>query len=296
MVAASDQCFCVHIRTCAIVVGIIGVMFGILQCLTALFIWWYIPMSLFILSSYSLLLRGVYSGRPKLLTPAQVTLGINLVISFIMIIALIILGFVLPDDVVYVLSSYDDYYYDYEAAQDSTRLFLFLLAFIIFVASSYNIFAFIIIYRAKKWLLQNPTITYPAPAYPYGYNNAPPPPPPMQQQSFQHPPMQQPQQPKMFYTDPSQQPYAGPISGYQPTGPPQGYNAAPPQQYPQQCPPQNPSQGYNIAPPQQYYPQQQQQQYQQHQNAQNYSQNNPSQHQYRPSPQPTPQPDYDVKF
>jgi hypothetical protein len=294
--AASDHFFCVHIRTCAIVIAIIGIIFGILQCLTALFIWWYIPMSIFMLSSFALVLRGIYGGRPKLLKPSLIFLGINIVLSAIIILAAIILGFVLPDGVVFVLSSDFDYNYDYEAAQDSARLYLFLLAFIVFVATCYNILAFIIIYRCKQWLTENASTPYPAPTYPNGFGNA-------------APPMQQPVHgsllpPTVYHGSP--QPYNP--SGYPPQGynipqqqfhqqqqqqypsqnTPYGYNTSQQQfhqqqQHPPQHPPQNVSYGYNAAPQQPYQPQQ-------------YPSNNYPQ--YNQSHQPTPKPDYDanVKF
>uniref|UniRef100_A0A914PCG6 Uncharacterized protein n=1 Tax=Panagrolaimus davidi TaxID=227884 RepID=A0A914PCG6_9BILA len=198
-----------------------GIVSCCMQLICILLLWWYSPISFIMLIVYIFVLVGVSKERPGFLVPAEIIMGILVGLSFIVIIALIIIGIAVPDGLVDNFRDNDDYNYNYDDAKAALRLAFFLLAFIVLVANSHNIFSFIVIRRCRKWLSENPG--HSGQTYPIVYGAAP----PSVQVYHSGPP-------------PPQQPYGAP--GYQ-----QQQQPYIPQQYPQQ-------QQYN----QQQYPQQQQ--------------------------------------
>jgi hypothetical protein len=325
-----DQCLCVHIKTSAIIITIIGIIFSLLQCITAVFVWIYIPFAILMLSSYILGLVGILRGRPKMLRPVEIYVGFNIALNVIVCITLIAFGAILPmwlvdyfttEDwdcaVVYENGDFQDAIDDCDDAKTAARTASFVIAFVVFLSIAYNILAFIIIYRCRHWLLQNLSTSYIAPSYPYGYGNPPQQLPMQQQQVFQTnppPPNQQfqpgyPQQiahqiaPQSGLKANTQLQFQPQMQQYQP---PQQHQQPQPQQQVQPLQPQRyQTQPQQFQPPpappqmQQYQPRQYQQQ-QQPQYGLAPQQYNQQQQQYRPSPTPSPlpQPDYDtnVKF
>jgi hypothetical protein len=218
---AGSNCCCLHVKTCATVVAIIGIISSVLQILSVFLLWWYVPMNIILLITYIFVLIGVSKERPGFLLPAEIILGINFALSVLVFIGFIIVGAVLPDGIV------DDYTdgRTLNEAKDVVRFAFFLSAFFIFLASSYTIFSFFVIHRARKWLSENERTSYQAPTYPIVYGSAPPS-----------------MQPPVYHaSQPSPQSYGAP--GYQ-----QSYNLG---SYPQQynpSPQPSPQPGYQPSP------------------------------------------------
>uniref|UniRef100_A0A914PIT5 Uncharacterized protein n=1 Tax=Panagrolaimus davidi TaxID=227884 RepID=A0A914PIT5_9BILA len=230
---AGSQCCCFHVKTCAIIVSIMGIVSCCMQLICILILWWYSPISFLMLIVYIFVLVGVSKERPGFLVPAEIIMGILVGLSLIVVIALIIIGIAVPDGI--VESFKDDDNYNYDDAKAALRVAFFLLAFIVLVANSHNIFSFIVIRRCRKWLSENPG--HSGQTYPIVYGAAPPsvqvyhsgPPPPQQPygapgypQQQQYMPQQYPQQQQY---NPGQQPYP---QAYHPSpqpSPQPGYHA-----------------------------------------------------------------------
>jgi hypothetical protein len=214
--AAGSQCCCLHVKTCAIIVAIIGIIFSGLQCISALLLWWYLPFSIMMFCTYILVLVGATKGRPGYLLPAEIIMGISVALSCLVIIGLIVLGAIIPQS--FIDTYRDDYPNDsIDDAKNAFRIVFFMLAFMVLVASSYTIFSFVVIRRARRWLSENETNCNLPHSYPHAYTVAAPP---------QH----------VYHGNPPPQQYNPGPQGYQQQPPyprqQQQYSPQPPQQYP----------------------------------------------------------------
>jgi hypothetical protein len=219
---AGSQCCCLHVKTCAIIVAIIGIIFSGLQCISALLFWWYLPLSILMFCTYILVLVGATKGRPGYLLPAEIIMGINVALSCLVIIGLVVLGAIVPQS--FIKTYWEDYPSDSEeTAKNALRFAFFFLAFIVLCASSYTIFSFIVIRRARRWISENQADFHPPPtfAHAHAYTVATPP---------QH----------VYHGNPPPQQYNPGPQGYQPQQPyyPQ-QQQYPSQQQQQQYPPPN---------------------------------------------------------
>uniref|UniRef100_A0A914PDK3 Uncharacterized protein n=1 Tax=Panagrolaimus davidi TaxID=227884 RepID=A0A914PDK3_9BILA len=250
MAVGSEFC-CFHVLTAAKIVGIIGIIIGALQLIVVFMSFYYIPVSLLYIAMYVYALVGVYKKTPRFLTTSLVWMCIYIILSILAFIGLIALGIInknWEDEDEYD----DDYDYDDDDYNISTILFVF--AGMVLASTSFNVLSFVIIWRARKWILENPESFNTVPIYPGGYNA---PPPPNQVTYTAGPQHQQPQ----YY--PGGYPQQGFTAPQQPQQQPQQYNYG---GYPQQQQNYNPvmsqsqqmQQQYN--PTQQYYPQPKQQQ------------------------------------
>jgi uncharacterized membrane protein HdeD (DUF308 family) len=243
MTIGSEFC-CFHVLTAAKIVGIIGIIIGTLQLIAVLMSFYYIPVSLLYIAMYIYALVGVYKKITKYLTTSLAWQCIYIILSILAFIGLIALGIInknWEDE-----DEYDEDYYDDDDYAISTILFVF--AGMVLASTCFNILSFIIIWRARKWMLENPEPFNTTPIYPGGYNA---PPPPNQVTYTPGPQQQQPQ----YY------PGGYPQQGFTAPQRPQQYNYG---GYPQQqiynhvMPQTQQMQQYN--PSQQYYPQPKQQQ------------------------------------
>uniref|UniRef100_A0AC35FLD5 Uncharacterized protein n=1 Tax=Panagrolaimus sp. PS1159 TaxID=55785 RepID=A0AC35FLD5_9BILA len=212
-----------------------GIVSCCMQLICILILWWYSPISFLMLIVYIFVLVGVSKERPGFLVPAEIIMGILVGLSLIIAIALIIIGIAVPDGL--IDNFRDDNNYNYDDAKTALRVAFFLLAFIVLVANSHNIFSFIVIRRCRKWLSENhpghsgqthPIVYGAAPPTVHVYHSGPPPPPQQpygapgypQQQPYMPGPQQYPQQ-----YNPGQQPYP---QAYHPSpqpSPQPGYHA-----------------------------------------------------------------------
>uniref|UniRef100_A0AC34G2V8 Uncharacterized protein n=1 Tax=Panagrolaimus sp. ES5 TaxID=591445 RepID=A0AC34G2V8_9BILA len=155
-----SNCCCMHVKTCATLVAIIGIIWSILQIFAVFLLWWYVPMSIILLITYIFVLVGVSKQLPGFLLPAEIILGINLAISILIIVGLIIVGAILPEGIV---ESYNNNGRTLDEARTVVRIAFFVSAFIVLLASSYTIFSFIVIHKARKWISENEGTSYRAP-------------------------------------------------------------------------------------------------------------------------------------
>uniref|UniRef100_A0A914YAC3 NADH dehydrogenase subunit 2 n=1 Tax=Panagrolaimus superbus TaxID=310955 RepID=A0A914YAC3_9BILA len=67
-------CCGMHIRTCAKIVAIFGIIISIGSAFSTLFMWYYSPIALIMLLSYIFVLIGTQKENPRYLLPAKIIL------------------------------------------------------------------------------------------------------------------------------------------------------------------------------------------------------------------------------
>uniref|UniRef100_A0AC35FW87 Uncharacterized protein n=1 Tax=Panagrolaimus sp. PS1159 TaxID=55785 RepID=A0AC35FW87_9BILA len=145
-------CCGTHITSCAKLVAILGIIGSIFSIISAFFLWYYVPMAFVMLLTYIFVLVGINKEKPSYLLPCQIILGISLALNVLIVIGFIIIAIVVPNGMVESFRG-DNYKNTVDEAKNIIRIGFFLFAFVVALASTYTIFAFTVIHKARKYLL-----------------------------------------------------------------------------------------------------------------------------------------------
>uniref|UniRef100_A0A914Y6U9 Uncharacterized protein n=1 Tax=Panagrolaimus superbus TaxID=310955 RepID=A0A914Y6U9_9BILA len=126
------SCCCLHVKICAKIISIIGIIGSLflLGTVFVLFSWIPILQGILLFVTYIFVLYGIIKERPYHLLPAQIVLGVDIVIGVGLLITLVVM------DIIFNFNAFG-----------------YLLAGILFLLIAYTVFAFIVIHRARKFLL-----------------------------------------------------------------------------------------------------------------------------------------------
>uniref|UniRef100_A0AC35GA93 Uncharacterized protein n=1 Tax=Panagrolaimus sp. PS1159 TaxID=55785 RepID=A0AC35GA93_9BILA len=106
------------------------------------------------LLTYVLVYFGIEEKRSEYLTPAVLILGIHLVVSIFMSLALIYIGSFLPNDII-LISHEIAKLLNINSTVFKVQLFYRITAAIVFWLAVYTLFSFILVFKARTFLKDN---------------------------------------------------------------------------------------------------------------------------------------------
>uniref|UniRef100_A0AC35FKQ8 NADH dehydrogenase subunit 6 n=1 Tax=Panagrolaimus sp. PS1159 TaxID=55785 RepID=A0AC35FKQ8_9BILA len=149
-------CCGMHIRTCAKIVSVVGILVSIGSAFSTLFMWYYSPVALLMLLTYIFVFIGTRKENPM---PAEIILGINIAINFVIAIGFFVISLVAPQSIINKLVNKHT---TQEDARKEFHVLYFLMAGVAAVASLYTIFAFTVIFKARKYFIKRAAKNYQA--------------------------------------------------------------------------------------------------------------------------------------
>uniref|UniRef100_A0A914P5P3 Uncharacterized protein n=1 Tax=Panagrolaimus davidi TaxID=227884 RepID=A0A914P5P3_9BILA len=173
MAAVRNECCCMHIKTCATLVG----MLGLLGAVVAVFlpfhqqnsvVWLGSPFTFVVLCTYVFILVGVNQESHGCMLAAEIMLGILVAFSVLQSILVLILVFFSKKSLELISQRYKFDYHDFEEYASPIFVIFFLLTLFELV---WNIYSFIVVRQARKWFKENSMAQQPI--YTYGYGMAP---------------------------------------------------------------------------------------------------------------------------
>uniref|UniRef100_A0AC35GV18 Uncharacterized protein n=1 Tax=Panagrolaimus sp. PS1159 TaxID=55785 RepID=A0AC35GV18_9BILA len=88
----------IHIKKFAQIIAIIGIILSCLSFLLNIFSWNYFPMTISLLIAFILVLVGLNKVKPGYLLAANIILGSNIFIDFLLLISALYIGITVPPE------------------------------------------------------------------------------------------------------------------------------------------------------------------------------------------------------
>uniref|UniRef100_A0AC35FIT8 NADH dehydrogenase subunit 6 n=2 Tax=Panagrolaimus sp. PS1159 TaxID=55785 RepID=A0AC35FIT8_9BILA len=151
----SSKCCGIHIKKLARAVAIVGAILSCISFCLIIFSWNYLPMTISLLLAFLLALIGLRKINPKYLLIAIAILGINIFVAVLLLINAIWIGITVPQEYVKNYRQ-QQFYINLGSAEKELQTSYFVYASFLAVVSAILTFSFVIFYKARNYMLQNP--------------------------------------------------------------------------------------------------------------------------------------------